>query len=80
MGLGIPPLRIKIMIESNPLKSIILVRRLAVRIIMTKLAALRGPRPVLRLRAHGSGDRSGPQQYMYIHVYIDKSRHIYIYI
>ena len=31
MGLGIPPLRIKIMIESNPLKSIILVRRLAVR-------------------------------------------------
>ena len=30
MGLGIPPLRIKIMLESNPLKSIMLVRRLAV--------------------------------------------------
>ena len=31
MGLGIPPLKIKIMLESNPLKSIMLVRRLAVR-------------------------------------------------
>ena len=31
MGLGIPPLRINIMLESIPLKSIILVRRLGVR-------------------------------------------------
>ena len=31
MGLGIPPLEIKINIESNPLKSIILVGRLAVK-------------------------------------------------
>ena len=30
MGLGIPPLKIKMMFESNPLKSITLVRRLAV--------------------------------------------------
>ena len=30
MGLGIPPLKIKIMLESNPLKSIVLVRRLTV--------------------------------------------------
>ena len=30
MGLGIPPLRIKIMFESNPVKSIMLVWRLAV--------------------------------------------------
>ena len=30
MGLGIPPLRIKIMLESNPLKSRILVRGLAI--------------------------------------------------
>ena len=30
MGLGIPPLNIKIMLESNPLKSVMLVRRLAV--------------------------------------------------
>ena len=30
MGLGIPPLRIKMMLESNPLKSTMLVRRLAV--------------------------------------------------
>ena len=30
MGLGIPPLRIKIMLESNPLKSRILVGRLTV--------------------------------------------------
>ena len=30
MGLGIPSLNIKIMLESNPLKSIMLVRRLAV--------------------------------------------------
>ena len=30
MGLGIPPLKIKILLESNPLKSRILVRRLAV--------------------------------------------------
>ena len=30
MGLGMPPLKIKIMLESNPLKSIMLVRRLAV--------------------------------------------------
>ena len=29
MGLGIPPLRSKILLESNPLKSGILVRRLA---------------------------------------------------
>ena len=29
MGLGIPPLDIKILLESNPLKSRILVRRLA---------------------------------------------------
>ena len=27
MGLGIPPLRIKVMLESNPLTSIMLVRR-----------------------------------------------------
>ena len=31
MGLGIPPLKISIMLESNPLKSIRLVRKLAVR-------------------------------------------------
>ena len=30
MGLGIPPLKIKILLQSNPLKSRILVRRLAV--------------------------------------------------
>ena len=30
MGLGIPPLKIKNLLESNPLKSIILVLRLAV--------------------------------------------------
>ena len=30
MGLGIPPLTIQILLESNPLKSRILVRRLAV--------------------------------------------------
>ena len=30
MDMRIPPLRIKIMLESNPLKSIVLVRRLAV--------------------------------------------------
>ena len=30
MGLKIPPLTVKILLESNPLKSIILVRRLAV--------------------------------------------------
>ena len=30
MGLGIPPLKIKTMLESNPLKSIVLGRRLAV--------------------------------------------------
>ena len=30
MDMRIPPLRIKILLESNPLKSIILVRRLAV--------------------------------------------------
>ena len=30
MGLGIPPLKIKIKLESNPLKSKMLVRRLAV--------------------------------------------------
>ena len=30
MGLGIPPLKIKILLESNPLKSSVLVRRLAV--------------------------------------------------
>ena len=30
MGLGIPPITIKIMLGSNPLKSIMLVRRLAV--------------------------------------------------
>ena len=38
MGRGIPPLRIKIMLESNPLKSTMLVRRLAV-------AAEARPRP-----------------------------------
>ena len=31
MGLGIPPLKIKIMLELNPLKSIMLVGRLTVR-------------------------------------------------
>ena len=30
MGLGIPPLRLKILLQSNPLKPRILVRRLAV--------------------------------------------------
>ena len=33
MGLGIPPLDIKSMLESNPLKSRILVRRLAVHLL-----------------------------------------------
>ena len=37
MGLGIPPLTIKIMLESNHLNSIMLVRRLAVaRILLTR--------------------------------------------
>ena len=31
MGLGIPPLKVKVLIEPDPLKYIILVRRLAVR-------------------------------------------------
>ena len=48
MGLGIPPLDIKMMLESNPLKSRILVRRLAVmveRISITPRHTL-GPRHV----------------------------------
>ena len=40
MDLGIPPLRIKIMLESNPLKSIMLVGRLAVRSFLAR-ASLR---------------------------------------
>ena len=38
MGLGIPPIKFKIMLESNPLKSRILVRRLAVNPTASKLA------------------------------------------
>ena len=33
MGLGIPPIKLKILIESNPLKSRIVVRRLAVGLV-----------------------------------------------
>ena len=36
VDLGIPPLRIKILLESNPLKSRILVRRLAVRCLLVR--------------------------------------------
>ena len=42
MGLGIPPLNIKIMLESNPLKSTMLVGRLAVlSVLLTVIIALR---------------------------------------
>ena len=42
MDMRIPPLDIKIMLESNPLKSIMLVRRLAVlSILLTVIIVLR---------------------------------------
>ena len=41
MGLGIPPLEIKTMFESNPLKSIMLVRRLAVQHTRLQLQEVR---------------------------------------
>ena len=41
MGLGIPPLRIKTTLESNPLKSIMLARRLDLAGTLTGFLALR---------------------------------------
>ena len=41
MGLGIPTLRIKIMLESNPLKSRILVQRLAVELVGRRAPGVR---------------------------------------
>ena len=43
MGLGIPPLRIKILLGSSPLKSRILVRRLAVPVSVKKAIPLSEP-------------------------------------
>ena len=57
MGLGIPPLRIKFLLESKPLKSRILVRRLAVPPTAGPPACLParpgGARPRRRLRLEG---------------------------
>ena len=51
MGLGIPPLRIKMMLKSNLLKSIMLVRRLAVprekAAVAAALATAAAGRPIL---------------------------------
>ena len=56
MGLGILPLEIKILLESNPLKSRILVRRLAVGFIALEVRLQgRGMRARIRTRTHDLG-------------------------
>ena len=95
MGLGIPPLKINILLESSPLKSRILVRRLAVRwgcpdraletVSGGKQAATtndgfrRRVRRPLFIRA-SSCRINEDQQHMYIYIYIYMYLYIYIYI
>ena len=71
MGLGISPLYIEIMLESNPLKSTILVRRLAVQGILKRTSSADG----FFLRA-----TSFAGQHIYIYIYIYICIYIYIYI
>ena len=59
MGLGIPPLKIKILLESNPLKSIILARRWAVLASEQKAPASPCGESVLTRR--GRRNTAGPQ-------------------
>ena len=58
MGLGIPPLNIKILLESNPLKYIILVLRLAVVCVVTTImnSHCNSQRPVLMIVMITAGD------------------------
>ena len=58
MGLGIPPLKNKIMFESNPLKSIMLVGRLAACAAPAPLS-LRAVSPGLARRRHTAYESSG---------------------
>ena len=72
MGLGIPPLRIKIKLESNPLKSTMLVGRLGVRTCQDALAVFRPVRASQQVEGC---------VYIYIYIYIyNICVCIYIYI
>ena len=53
MGLGIPPREIKILLESNPLQSRILIRRLAVQYDTMTFGACARASPTAALRAAG---------------------------
>ena len=70
MGLGIPPLKIEILLESNPLKSRILVRRLAVQRVTNDERA----RNILRIHIF----YISLSIYIYIK-YIIRCMYIYIY-
>ena len=91
MGLGIPPLRIKILLGSNPPKSRILVPRLAENLLLwawTRWPRCRAGRRRQRSGAPGAGSAgarcgSGAQHdyvYIYIYIYIYTYHAIYIYI
>ena len=71
MDMRIPPLRLKIMLESNPSKSIVLVRRLAVRCRF--LAAMVSTRIAARLGGVG-------RAHIYIYIYREREMYVYIYI
>ena len=81
MGLGIPPLEIKIMLASNPLKSIMLVRRLAVRRRVYVYGTVQCSRVKTSNRARteraiNKEDTKRPQTCVYMYMYV----YIYIYI
>ena len=78
MGLGIPPLKLKIMIESNPLRSPMLVGRLAVLITAREIRE----KPCMALATHPRNHGSR-RAYIYMYSYIICVLHytyIYIYI
>ena len=77
MGLGIPPLRIKIMLESNPLKSIILVRGLGAdtRAPLAKLPPGLGPRA-----AQGKSHMICLVKLMCVYIKIYRERDVYTHI
>ena len=79
MGLGIPPLRIKIMLKSNPLKSTMLVGGLAV--LQTSLSWMMDPRAGLYIMFASRNVGAleiviCPQMYLYVCMCVC----VYIYI
>ena len=85
MDMGIPPPRIQVMLESNPLKSIMLVRRLTVSGALvgvggSDFSSVGGVSPRARALSPLIQQYLSLYIYIYIYIYIYTCIYIYIYI